>query len=1119
MKKNAHRINQVRLNQFLKVLLMFKFILILVIVSSMQAFSKGYGQTKINVSFEKVPLKKALKEIEKKSDYHFLYNDDVLSRNDLPASLNIKDASLDQVMNALLNKTNLGYTLSDNNLVILSEKGSVLSAATVTGTVTDENNQPLPGVSVKVKNSGLGTQTDVNGKYSLNIPDANANNVVLVFSFVGFNQQELPLNGSTVVNVKLLAASSSLNEVIVVGYGGVKKKDITGSVGIVDAKEAKKFSTNDLSQLLQGRVAGVTVNSDGQPGAFPSVRIRGFSTFGDSAPLYVIDGVPMSNSPRDFNPNDIESMQVLKDASAGAIYGSRAANGVVIITTKHGKKGSPFKVDYSAYYGVDKIWQQIPVLDRVQYQTVINEVNTNAGLPLIPGNDPSSPVFVSNTNTDWQKVGEKNGNRQNHNVNFSGGSEHFTYNVSLDYFGNKGTFVGNGPTYDRYSTRVNTTGEKGIFRFGESVFYAHSHENALTYRSDILTGNRPPLIIDLIEAVPTQQLYDPTKVGGFGGILSSVQNVISLNAVGINSLIKNYTDVDRVLANAFGEVTLLNTGGHSLKYKISLSYDKVLANDFSYQPPFDLGYFFNQSISRLDNTERLYTTGIIENTLTYNKAFGKHSVDVLLGQSYQQDNFQTQTGHAENVVAPYLVLDNGVNKTTSGSRSESTLSSYFGRVNYNFDSRYLLTATLRRDGSSRFAPSNRFGYFPSAAVAWRITNEPFFTVPKDILSDLKFRASYGELGNQNIGNYLYTSYINPNIVYNFNNTKVTGGLVTSLVSENIKWETRKTTTVGFDATLLNGIFDLSAEYYNSTSSNVLVGVPIPSSTGSVNQAPLINAATLRNTGIEISVAYHKRAGDFTLDVAANVATVKNKVLALGGNNEPIYGVGSKTAVGGEVGEHFGYVAEGIFQNVAEIAGHAKQEAGTAPGDIKFKDINNDGVINTEDRTYLGSAIPKLNYGLNIAAAYKSFDLSINSSGSSGFLINSRLYRDLMLTTDYINRSTDILNRWTPTNTNTDIPRVVQNDPNQNQRDSNRKGWLQDGKYLRINTVSLGYTFKKGLIKGLSNARIYATAQNLYSFQAYKGFNPDFTSGVFNPGFDAGSFPKPRTILMGVQVGF
>ena len=357
MKKNANRITKVRLNQFLKVFLMLKFIVILLAATSLQAFSKGYAQAKINVSFQNVPLKKELREIEKKSDYHFLYNDDVLAKYDVAASLNVSDASLDEAMAALLANTNLGYRLSEDNLVILAEKGGTVSLLNVSGKVVDETNSPMPGVTVKVKGTDIATQTGVDGKFSLGIPDANANNVVLVFSFLGYATQEVMLNGNADVNVQLKATSNNLNEVVVVGYGAVKRKDITGSVGIVDAKEAKKFSTNDLSQLLQGRVAGVVVNSDGQPGAFPNIRIRGISTFGDNAPLYVIDGVPMSNSPRDFNPNDVESMQVLKDASAGAIYGSRAANGVVIITTKQGKKGAPFKIEYSAYYGVDKIWQ------------------------------------------------------------------------------------------------------------------------------------------------------------------------------------------------------------------------------------------------------------------------------------------------------------------------------------------------------------------------------------------------------------------------------------------------------------------------------------------------------------------------------------------------------------------------------------------------------------------------------------------------------------------------------------------------------------------------------------------------------------------------------------------
>jgi len=509
--------------------------------------------------------------------------------------------------------------------------------------------------------------------------------------------------------------------------------------------------------------------------------------------------------------------------------------------------------------------------------------------------------------------------------------------------------------------------------------------------------------------------------------------------------------------------------------------------------------------------------------------WGKHSLDVLVGQMYQSVDFYDASGHTENLTSPYYpVLNNGSNKSASGSKSKSVLSSYLGRMNYNYGDKYLVTATLRRDGSSRFAPSNRFGYFPSIALAWRLSNEKSIKLP-EFVSDIKIRGSYGQLGNQNIGDYLYSSYINSNMPYNFNGTKVTGGLQTSVVSESIKWEVKTTTNIGVDMNMFNGAIDFSAEYYNSKTKDLLVGVPIPFTVGSVNFSPTVNAGSMRNSGFEFAATYHKTKGELRFDISANVSTLKNKVLALGGNNEPIYGTGSKTEVGSEVGQHFGYEATGIFQSTAEVSGHAFQSAATAPGDIIFKDqltvdTNGDGVpdagdgiINADDRIYLGSAIPKLNYGFNISLYYKKWDLSLFASGASGYKINSRMYRDLMLTTDYINRHEDILNRWTPTNTNTDIPRVVSDDPNGNQRDSNRKGWLQNGDYLRINTLSLGYTFPNNFIKGLNTTRIYVTAQNLYTFQAYKGYNPDFTSGVWNPGFDAGSFPKPRTIMLGVQL--
>lgn len=988
----------------------------------------------------------------------------------------------------------------------------------VTGTVTSEKDGlPLPGVNVIVKGTTNGVVTDFDGKYSIEALPSD----VLTFSYLGFKTQELEVEQKKEINVTLSEDYNSLDDVVVVGYGTQKKSDLTGSVAVIDADEAQKVANSDVAQLLQGRSAGVTVTSGGEPGAAPNIHIRGVATFGNNQPLYIVDGVPVGTSIRDFNPNDIKSIQVLKDASAGAIYGSRAANGVVIITTKKGAKNTPLKIEYKGYYGIDEVAQKIPVLGREDYQMISNEKRTNANLPLISGNDPSSELFVDNINTDWQEVGLKSGSRENHNFNFSGGGDNVTYNASMDYYKNDGIFVGKGPSYERYSGRINTVLEKGIFKISPSLYYAHSFENSLTFRGDVLTGGRPPLINDLVIAIPTLGIYDENNAGGYAGTSSQIHQTIALNVPGVNSLFTNSVEVDRTFAVVNPEFKLIDSNGHNLTYKMNLSYDKTVARDFSFVPEFEMGYFFGSGKSLLDDNSRIYTVKLIENTLNYSKDFGKHGVELLLGQTYQKNSFVSRTGHSENLPQPYYpVLSNGENQTAGGSESYSSLASYFGRLNYNYDDRYLVTGTVRRDGSSRFAPKHRFGTFPSVAVAWRLSNEEFFKVPENTVNQLKLRASYGQLGNQNIADYLYQPVINRNILYNFDKEKVTGGLQTSIVSEDIKWETTTSVNIGLDASLFRNALDFTIEYYNKKTEDVLVGVPIPASTGSINTAPVVNAGSLRNTGVDVEATYHYTKNDFSFDISANASTVKNEVLALGGKDEPIYGVGSKTQVGGEIGEHFGYVYEGIFQTQEEVNNHAFQSAATSPGDIIFKDLNGDGTINAEDRTFLGSAIPSVTYGLNFTANYKDFDFTLFASGAAGYYINSRLYRTLMWTTDYLNAHVDILDRWTPENTDTTVPRVVANDPNGNQRDSNRPGWLQKGDYLRLNTVSVGYSLPENIFGGfLQESRVYATIQNLYTFQKYKGFNPDFASGVFEPGFDNGTYPKPRTFMLGVQLTF
>lgn len=1014
------------------------------------------------------------------------------------------------------------YSLSFSTVILLSQPVSAQQVSKIyRGTVANTKGEPVAGASVVVKGRTGGTTTDAAGAFQISAPEG----ATIEISGVGFTASQVALTGDAPLSVTLAQRVGGMDEVVVIGYGTQRRKDLTGSIANVNIAETKKFSTSDISQLLQGRATGVAVTSDGQPGASPSVRIRGYSTFGNAQPFYVIDGVPGS-SIRDFSPNDIESISVLKDASAAAIYGASAANGVIIVTTKQGRKNTPMRIEYNGYYGVDNVWQRQNVTNRAEYQMLNNESRINAGKPLFPANDPTNPGYVKNIDTDWQKEGLKQGTRQNHNVNFSGGGATSTYNLSLDYFKNKGTFVGNGPDYTRYNVRLNTTGEKGIFKFGQSFNYTHSKENTLTFRDDILLGGIPPLIGSLVIAIPTMGIYDPANLNGFAGSSSEFNGANSLNGIGINSILQNYVDVDRTFANVFGELQLLRNSGHNLRFRTSLSHDKTTTRDYSWQPAFFLGNFFSNNTARLNDNSRVFTNAAIENTLNYNKSFGSHSVDALIGQAYRYNNSLFRESRAEGFTAPYFpVISNGQTRSAKGSEFENALSSYFGRLNYAYADRYLLSATIRRDGSSRFAPTNRYGYFPSASVGWKIDRESFWNVPQSAVSSLKLRASYGKLGNQEIGDYLFQGVINSGVVYTFNGDRVVGGLQTLVASPGIKWESKAITNFGFDGTFLNNHLDFSAEYYLSKSTDILVGVPIPTSTGYINTNPTINAATLENKGFEFTAAYHQSRGSFRYDISANFSTVKNKVLSLGGNNEPIYGAGARTEVGHEVGEHYGFVYQGIFQNQAEINAHAKQfGAVLAPGDVKYKDISGpqgkpDGIVDEAyDRTYLGSGIPKYNYGINLSAGYKAFDLSIFASGSAKFLINSRMYRDLHHTAGAINYSKDMLNRWTPSNTNTDIPRLNDADVN-NFKDSDRPGWLQNGTYLRINTVSLGYTLPANLVRGINNARIYITAQNLYSFQSYQGYNPDFTSGVFNPGFDFGSYPKPRTIMAGVQVSF
>lgn len=980
----------------------------------------------------------------------------------------------------------------------------------VHGQVFEANGRtPLPGVTVMIAGSQTGTVTDNQGRYSIEASPGDS----LVFRYVGYQERHVLVDGQQTLNVSMLPSTSALNELVVIGYGTVKKKDLTGSVSVVDLKDAEKNPTYDVARMLQGQVAGISVHGSGEPGGYVQIKLRGITTFGNNSPLFVVDGVPI-DAPFDFSTDDIESIQVLKDASAAAIYGARAATGVIIITTKKGQPG-PLKVNYSGYYGWQRIPKYIPVTDRVGYQKITTAAELNAGLTIAPANDPTNPKYISNINTDWQKAALKTGIIQDHHINLSGGSSNINYDLGLSYFDQTGIQVGP-QKYDRYTLNANFGGHKGRFEYGAKLAYTQSHKGnyAATQGHAVFGGT----VTAMLTAIPTVPVYDSTRLGGYGGSDAALQRGISANVVGINNLVHDYSDRNRAFGNIWAELEIIQ----NLKYKLNLSYDRTDYKNYHFEPKFDMGYYYINNTFYLSEQLGNANTGLVENTITYHLQAGKHQFDFLTGMTYQEDHNQWMQGTAQDTTnlqfQTFSAVSNPAAKGLSSYLEASTLLSYLGRINYNFADRYLFTVNFRRDGSSRFSPAHRYGNFAGFAAAWNISNEKFIQLPK-FISNLKLRGSYGELGNQNFGNYLYQSYIDNSVNYDFNDQLAIGATTVSVADPSLKWESTVVSDVGIDAGLLNESLTFTIEYFNRESKDIITNIPIPYSVGSFPQTVTTNAASLKNTGIELTFAYHKSTGSLHYDITFNGSTLSNRVLKLGGANNPIYGNASKTEVGHPVGEIFGYLTEGIFQDQNDIAKHATQ-TGAAPGDIKFKDVNGDGVITDQDRVYLGNAIPKYYYGLNIDLTYKNFDFSMFWQGNAGNKVFNAVYQALMAE-QYGNDHVDALNFWTPTHTNTNVPRPIIGDPNGNDRVSNR--FVEDGSYIKLQNLQIGYTIPSDFIKRthiFSSFHVYVAGENLITISNYKGYDPDFISdGLFSRGFDYGSFPNPRTIMVGIQAGF
>ena len=764
----------------------------------------------------------------------------------------------------------------------------------VQGQVVDETGAPLMGASVKAKNSKAGTVTDMDGKFVLDV-DANA---TLLVSYLGYKTSEVAVRGRAIIEkIELTPDNNMLEQVVVVGYGTQKKADLTGSVAIVNAEEMKKVSNSNISTMLEGKVAGVQITSDGQPGADPQVRIRGISSFGSTYPLYVVDGVPMGTTIRDFSPNDIETIQILKDASAGAIYGSRAANGVVIITTKNGKKDQPLKVNYSGYFGADVIPSSTyDVMNAEQYSDYIGQACANSGTTLPSGykmGEDGRYHFQDDTNTDWFNEVFKTGIRQNHNVALSGGSAKSTYNVSLDYFNQKGTLEGAGPNYERYTARVNNTMETKFIKFRTSMVYSHSNQdnmglsNANEYVQG-LYGSVSNVLRSTLLMQPTIKAYDNStwvlddKVGaannyhydayGYGVYYDTVHGDISAsNPLLVNTMLQRNTVVDRFVGTASADVDLfkmvgLNLKNHGLHYNLNLSYSKTEAKDKTWIPAWIQSnrVYLDKSNERLTKASRNYADALIENTIVYDGHIGKHNINLLGGMTYEEENTNLLTGWGIKFTEPYyLQLQNAANTYSESYEYRHAIASYIGRLTYNYDEKYLLSAVVRRDGSSRLTKDIRWGTFPSVSLGWRLDKEKCFPVSKKIINMAKIRASYGVLGNENIGEYMYMATMKRNnMTYSFGNNVVTGSAVSEFVNKNIAWEKKKSTNVGIDLAMFNNRFEFTAEWYKNTSEDLLYGVPVPTQTGVANATVTMNAASMENSGFEFSATYRNHDHPF-----------------------------------------------------------------------------------------------------------------------------------------------------------------------------------------------------------------------------------------------------------------
>ncbi len=977
---------------------------------------------------------------------------------------------------------------------------------TVSGNVYDVNGEPLVGVTLQIQGTSVGTVTDMDGKFTL----TNVNpNTTLEVSYVGMTTQAVSINGRTSINITLLEDTEILEELVVIGYQTIRKADLTGAVSVFNPDEMKNTIVTGTVGDALGTLPGVTVRTAGAPGREGKVEIRGTGTFGNSTPLYVVDGV-ISGANRDFNFNDIESIQVLKDASAAAIYGSRAGNGVIIITTKQGQAGK-MKIDVSSRATL----QWLPKYDltgRDRWIELNDLAFANAGRPAANHFDG---------NTDWQNEVFKTGVVQDHNVSFSGGTNESRYFISGNYQHNSGTTIGT--QSERFTLRSNTSssrdfGDNATFRIGENIVLSY-------FGVDELNTNP---IVDVYRMLPTIPIYDENNAarGGYGYGDGSRDVTFGTNPFAKEDFEDTKNSNLRVRGNVFTELEVMQ----ALKYRFNLGFD--FSNDkHSYLRKLG-SWEYNQPIdpSSLNKNQAQFQELIFDNTLEYNKKFGKHDISSVLGLSYQASTYEQVWGTKNDVLMTsdgryFDTLDAALSNPRTGNyRDLQKLFSVFGRVNYNYDERYLLSFTMRRDESSKFSPENRVGYFPSLSAGWRISNEDFFET--SWVDDLKIRANYGMLGNSNIGVWDWVSFITtfPQAVFGVDQNVHTGMTQIRLANNDLRWEKLTQINAGFDAMLLNNRLNLSVDYFLKETKDVLAPMQILMVTGNNGGNPYVNAVTLQNTGVELSATWRDKIGsDFGYSIGVNGSFLKNKIKEIAYNLKQFSQWDTKSLPGEPIGEWYLIKTDGLFRTQEEVLAHTNSEGrviqpDARPGDVRFVDANDDGIITDDDRQHMGSTIPNFQLGMNVGFEYKNFDLQFQLTGAFGHksFNGPRSAFDRFDDNSNYRASYD---PWTPENPNAKDPRPIYADSRNVRGDQDR--WLENGSYLKVKQMALGYNLPKSILGStFDNIRVYVNAQNLITFTSYTGLDPEFlNTNIWDRSYDGGAFPNPHGVTFGAQISF